>query len=57
MIRTNEERIQDVLLQIKNYADDHSLTPKQIKDIFHEGIVASVVSETLKLDKVLIREM
>lgn len=38
-----------VLSQIKEYAKDHTLTAEQIKDIFSEGIVASVRNGTLQL--------
>jgi hypothetical protein len=41
--------IQNVLMQIKDYANDHLLTAKQIEDIFHEGIVAGVRNGTLQL--------
>ena len=48
--QTSKERnMQNILMQIKNYANDHSLTAEQIKDIFHEGIVVSVKNGTLQL--------
>ena len=48
--QTSKERnMQNILMQIKNYANDHSLTAEQIKDIFHVGIVVSVKNGTLQL--------
>ncbi len=36
-----EDSIEYLLIQIKNYAHDHSLTATQVRDIFHEGILSS----------------
>ena len=36
-----DDTLESVLLQLKNYAHDHSLTGEQIGDIFHAGIIAS----------------
>ena len=44
-----KHNIQNILMQIKNYANEHSLTAEQIRDIVHEGIVVSVKNGTLQL--------